>query len=352
MQVRSLQARNLRARNLRVKSLQVSQRKEEDPMRARHTALLIGSILAATALLSGCGSGDGSYSGDAYAGDAMAPLADGAMPEMAVEGDTAVGGTTTDRDVAAASAATQREVIRTAYVSLRVDDVKDSATQVRALAVGMGGVVSTESQTSDGTDGFATVTVQVPVDQLEPYLAAVSELGTVDSRTVTAEDVTLQVVDLDARIEALTTSITRLEELLARAETVEDLLAIETELARRQADLDALQAQRTWIGDQVAMSTVTVSLSPITVVTSSGAPGFLSGLESGWSAMVAAAGALITVAGFLLPFLLVLALIAIPVTFVIVRLTRRGRKVTKWASSEATDSDAVASSSSSESSSS
>ena len=320
-----------------------------NPTRTHGTraALTAAGLLAITGLLAGCGSSGGAYDTDSYTGEAIAPMADEAMPEMMGDGEAAAAAS--GRDSAAGSSPvidTQREIIRTAYVSMRVENVPQAAGEVRGIAGGLGGVVTDESLTADGsnaqesTNSYATVTVQVPADRLEDFLSAMTGLGSVDSRTVSAQDVTLQVVDLDARIEALTTSITRLQQLLARADSVEDLLAIDTELSRRQADLDALQAQRTWIADQVAMSTVTVSLSPMTYVASSGAPGFLSGLESGWSALVAAAGGLITLAGFLLPFIVLLALIAIPVTVLLVRLSRRGRRVEGWGSGGAVDSAA------------
>jgi hypothetical protein len=323
--------------------------------RSHTTAAGAAGIIALAALLAGCVNVSGDDAGgtamteDAYAADAIAPMAEEAMPEMATEG--AIGSAPrADRTDVSANTNLDRQVIRTGYISMRVEDVRASAAEVRGLAQGVGGIVTDESLTSDGVDGvatpedeagsvdapnvnsYATVTVQVPADRLEDFLVSVSGLGTVDSRTVSARDVTLEVVDLDARIEALSTSITRLQELLARAENVEDLLAVESELSRRQAELDALQAQRTWIGEQVAMSTVTVYLSPITAVSTGGAPGFLSGLQSGWSAFVAAAGTLITAAGFLLPFLLLLAIVALPVIFVVVRLARRGHKVTEWGS--------------------
>ena len=308
----------------------------------RRTLLATGAVLAFAGLLAGCGSAGGdAFESNYSGGEPMTSMAEEAMPDMMVDGETVAAPRLDGSSGSPTSTDLQRQIIRTAYVSMRVDDVAQSAIDVRNVAGGFDGVVTDESLTADGPDSqtgansFATITVQVPADRLEAFLSAVTDLGTVDSRTVSAQDVTLQVVDLDARIDALTTSIDRLRELLTRADTVEDLLAIETELSRRQADLDALQAQRTWLGQQVAMSTVTVSLSPMTYVTSGGAPGFLSGLESGWSALVAAAGAFITIAGFLLPFLVVLGLVAIPVTVLLVRLSRRGRRVKEWESGAA-----------------
>ena len=71
------------------------------------------------------------------------------------------------------------------------------------------------------------------------------------------------------------------------------------------------------------MSTITVSLSPVTQIADVDAPGFLSGLQSGWAAFLSLIMVAVTAVGFFLPFLLVLAIIAIPVTLVIVRQARR-----------------------------
>ena len=82
------------------------------------------------------------------------------------------------------------------------------------------------------------------------------------------------------------------------------------------------------------MSTVTISLSPITRVADVETPGFLSGLASGWSALVALVGFGFTALGFLLPFILIALIVAVPVTVLLVRRSRRRRKVEEWAGSE------------------
>ena len=67
------------------------------------------------------------------------------------------------------------------------------------------------------------------------------------------------------------------------------------------------------------MSTVTVSISPITELTSSTAPGFLAGLENGWSAFLALIAFLITSAGFLVPFIIIGAIIVVPVITILIK---------------------------------
>jgi hypothetical protein len=242
----------------------------------------------------------------------------------------------------AEKATIDQQIIRTAYVTMRVDDVMRSAADLRARVGAAGGQVTAEDDRTDGESRYVTITAQVPAADLDAFLADIGDLGTVDSLSVNAQDVTQQVVDLDARIAALQASIQRMNELLAEAERIEDLLAIETQLSARQAELDSLVAQREWLGTQVAMSSVTVSLSPSTELAAVDAPGFWSGLASGWAAFVAFLGILVTAAGFVLPFALVVAVIVVPVVIIIVRRSRRRRSLRADAGSGASGQDVLA----------
>lgn len=292
------------------------------------TRLGIGAAIAmvATIALTGCSGTTGSE--DAAVGttpvgisvDGGAPVEGGApaIAPDAMSEEKAVGTT--------ATVPTDRQVVRTGYVSMRVEDVPKATFDVHALVAKRKGLVTTEDAQRNGDSSYANITAQIPAADLDAFVADVSKLGTVDSVSITAQDVTTQVVDLDARIAALETSIDRLTELLAAASRIEDLLSIETQLSQRQAELDSLKAQRTYLGDQVAMSTITVSLSPITEVAEVDAPGFWSGLQSGWAAFVSLVMIAITAVGFFLPFLIVLAVIAVLVAIVLVRTTRRNRQ--------------------------
>lgn len=248
-------------------------------------------------------------------------------------GACAGGDTTTTMEAAPAPAPAQdtvvepdREVIRNATMSLRVDDVRSSASQVTGIAKGAGGRISSENLSASGEALYADITARVPAEQLDAVIAQVSGLGVVTSLSVTAEDVTAQGVDLDARIEALTTSVTRLEELLATATSTKDLVEIERELSSRQAELDSLVAQRALLSEAVALSTLSIYLSPNSDVAEWTPPGFLSGLESGWNALRTVTAALVTLLGFALPFIVVAAVIAVPIVVLIVALTRRRRR--------------------------
>ena len=228
----------------------------------------------------------------------------------------------TPRDQVTTSNATSiaPQVIRTASLTIAVNNVTDTAEQIRTFVTDFEGTISSEDFTNIEGEKNANITAKVPAAELDAFIQALGPLGTVEQSNITATDVTTQVIDLDARISTLQSSIARLKVLQAQAETVSDLVAVETELANRQAELESIQSQRDYLGEQVALSTINIYLrQQVGAITQQ--PDFLRGLANGWNALLNAAGGLVTAAGFLLPFVLVVL-----VFILVVRLVRKRRR--------------------------
>jgi len=220
-----------------------------------------------------------------------------------------------------------RSVITTGWVSITVDDPIASAEEAADLAEQAGGRVDsrTESPGTDAQPPSASLTLRIPSDELDGFVDELRALGTVNSVSMNASDVTQQRQDLDGRIDALTASVDRLQELLSEATTVADLIAIESELTTRQAELDSLTQQRDWLVDQVDFSTITVDLVTEDVAPDPQPDDFWSGLVAGWNALVAFASWLGVAVGVLLPWVLV-ALVTTAVIVAIVLLATRRRR--------------------------
>ena len=250
--------------------------------------------------------------------------AGGVAPEPGtVEGEAADGSS----GGAAEAQLADRSVITTGWVSITVDDPIVSAEQAADLAEQAGGRVDsrTESPGTDAQPPSASLTLRIPSDELDAFVDELRELGAVNSVSMNASDVTQQRNDLDGRIEALTASTDRLQQLLGEATTIADLIAIESELTTRQAELDSLTQQRDWLVDQVDFSTITVDLVTEAVAPDPKPDDFWSGLAAGWKALVDFATWLGIAVGVLLPWLLVV-LVTGAVVIVIVLLATRGRR--------------------------
>ena len=219
-----------------------------------------------------------------------------------------------------------RSIIKTSSLTIRVKNVEKSITQAQDLATQFEGRVDDSSQYKNpGSEDSlsANLTIRVPSANLEKALEAFKGLGDVESSSISATDVTMQKVDLDARIAALTTSIERFRELITSATNTSDLIAAETALAERQAELDSLTAQLKYLSEQVDMSVIYLALLPNDSFSAIKPIGFLAGIEKGFIALLNAAANLTSILGYFIPW--IVAILVIVVIFKLISRIRRNR---------------------------
>jgi hypothetical protein len=218
-----------------------------------------------------------------------------------------------------------RSMIFTGTVTVRVTDVERAATDASSLATAAGGFVGGDDRTSAKDQSQARMTLRVPSARFSSVVDSIAKLGKEESRQLSTEDVTDQVTDVEARIATGQAGVDRVRDLIAKATNISEIVSLESELSRREADLESLKSRKRKLDDQTALSTITaVLLGP---EAAKPAPkkhenGFLAGLKSGWHSFAASMGVLATVVGALLPWLVALA---VPVALVLwwLRRTRR-----------------------------
>jgi cell division protein FtsB len=270
-------------------------------------------LLLAVGLLAGCSARSSSTQDSAGGSAAQAPAGSGA--QKAPDG--------------AAAAVVDRQVVTTGTVRIVVAKPAEAAERAVTVVEAAGGRVDEriEKAASDERQASAQLVVRIPAAHLTGTLDKLKGLGKVDEVQLTATDVTAQGQDLDARIDALKASVARLETLMGTAASSRDLLAIESELSTRQADLEALQAKRTGLAGQVALATITLDLVPRAAVTKAGGPnGFWPGVMAGWKVLLVTLRGLVIAVGVLLPWAAFLGLVTAAVVW-LVRLVRRRRPV-------------------------
>jgi len=219
-------------------------------------------------------------------------------------------------------------VISTGTVSLESDDVAKARFDVQKIVDVHHGTIS-ESETSTGDDGkpeAARLVLRIPSADFTQVMRELEGVAELQSSSDGSEDVTTQVIDTAARVRAQERSLRQFEDLLVRASTLQEIIALENQISRRQADLDALKATQAYLEDQTTLSTITVHLERTTERQKDDEEdaGFLSGLERGWDGLVATTVGLVTLLGLVLPFAFALALLGVPLWLVL--RTQRHRR--------------------------
>ncbi|WP_299925834.1 DUF4349 domain-containing protein [uncultured Nocardioides sp.] len=303
--------------------------------RSRTAGLLTGLVtaLTMTALLAACSSSDSESGGDAVSGEASSETSsDSGGSSAGSSADTSSGAdrsTSQGEDSGAADGPTtpemQRSVISSGTVSLAGEDVRDTRRDVQRVVDAQGGEITDETTETDseGDTSYVRMVVRVPSAKFGETMSALEQVGVLRSSDRGSEDVTTQVIDNGARVRAQEASLRRVELLLADARDLKDVIWIESQLTGRQAELDSLKSQQSWLADQTSLSTITVDISTQQVVEDEPEEerptGFLAGLDGGSKALGAVVTVLSTVLGALLPFAAVALVLGLPVWLVVRR---------------------------------
>jgi len=226
--------------------------------------------LAVGLVLAGCGGSDqASQSQDAEQRPASAEggadfAGDGeAMSEAAEEQDADA----PDPNATEPDATANRDLIYRATIGLSSDDPDETVDAVEAAATAAGGFLSTTQLQRDDLGILrGSMTIRVPAGNLEDLLAAVSETAAeVTSRDQTVEDVTGQVADIEARLRNLRALEEELLVLLTEAREggdTEDVLSVFDRVGEVRQEIEVLEGRQDDLGEQVALSTVTVLVEP------------------------------------------------------------------------------------------
>jgi hypothetical protein len=320
---------------------------------AAAAVIVVAAVIAPSVGGLVAGTGTGSASNEA-AVDPSAPLVDsaagGATDESAVkEGITSDSAGAADSVSGSEVATGSRDIITTASATVVVGDITAAVAMITDAAQSRDGYVESMSIGQSGqvmpvdpmtgmvydstmpypyTPDGAWITVRVPADGLQSLVDQLSGLGEVTASSISRQDVTEVTLDLQARVDAAQASVDRLTELMSQAGSLSDLIAAEAALAERQATLESYQQQLKYYDEQVAMSTLTVTLTEPVETVAADPAGFGDGLAAGWNGLVATLNAIVIAIGFLIPWVLILAVIGLIVWGIVAlvqsRRTRQG----------------------------
>ena len=154
-----------------------------------------------------------------------------------------------------------QKLVWTAQINLEVDDPAVAGSAVQAMAVELGGYVSDMQETTHSVgSAYLSMTVRIPVAQLQPGMDKLQTLGKLLSRTLNSQDVTLQYVDTESRLKNLRNTQERLLAHLAASVELPAIIAVEQELSRVLEQIERLQGQLNALSNQVDFATITLLL--------------------------------------------------------------------------------------------
>ncbi|MDY4167452.1 MULTISPECIES: DUF4349 domain-containing protein [Eubacteriales] len=291
----------------------------------KHNKHWLAAALAAAlfaGLLTGCGGSSTAVTSSA----AVQEMAGAAMEDAA--NGTGTGTGVTDLDSGALTPQDSRKIIYNATLWLETKQYDQASADLLEAASQAGAYVQSSESSGSAERGDRSVyyTLRVPADNYSEFLNAAAQAANLVRRSESSQDVTAEYVDLEARLASLEQQRQRLDELAAKAESLEDLLAIEQQRSEVQYQIESYTGQMNVLQDQISYSTVEVYLDEVTELTPQ-SPSFLSRVGSAfrgsWNGFVSVVQELVIGLIYLLPFLVVAAVVIVLVVLLARRAARK-----------------------------
>lgn len=231
------------------------------------TALLLSALMVLT-LLTGCGGA----SQTKYAADnSMAPQSPAETyydTEAAGAFNSPSSDVKADAGGEAASLPQNRKWVVTVYLNAETEDLEVLLTQLDQQINQMQGYIENQeiyngSAYSARRYRSADLTIRIPAEDVDAFTQAVSGAANITSKQISREDITLNYTATDSKVTALKTEESRLLELMAKAETMSDLLEIEARLSQVRYDLELYTSRLRLYDNQVDYATIHLSISQV-----------------------------------------------------------------------------------------
>ncbi|MBQ9010085.1 MAG: DUF4349 domain-containing protein, partial [Clostridia bacterium] len=152
------------------------------------------------------------------------------------------------------------KIVRTVSIEIRTAEFDKSLNQIHQMCTESGGWISSSSVVSKTGGMTASLTLRIPSEKLNAFLDGTGDLGRIIRQDESAEDRTDSYKDTQSRLNTQKMLLERLQSLVTTSEKLEDLLALEKQIAEIQYNIDSLTSSLKSTDQQVNYSRVDISL--------------------------------------------------------------------------------------------
>lgn len=246
----------------------------------------------------------------------------------AASGENGAGEVDTEADKENGS---ERKLIRNIYLDVETLEFERLVDELQKKTEALGGYVESSSVSGNSyyysNSRYADLTLRIPKAKTDEFLEQLGDMANIVSRSENVEDITLTYVDVESHVKALRTEEEQLLKILEQAETVEDIMTIQSRLSEVRYQLESYTSQLKTYDNQVDYDTVSIYISEVKEVTPTEELTIRQQMKKGFADSLTAIGE-----GFRdfciwfvahIPYFVILFVVVLAVTAVVKRRRRR-----------------------------
>ena len=197
--------------------------------------------------------------GNNYSSEAFAPLQEAPHYDMALSGSQNDSGTGISIDNPLS--APEKKIIKDGRMGIKVDDIQAAKNTVNSLVAKYKGHYARDNYNDTDYSSTFILTIKIPADSYDTFITEIeSGNGKVLYKDISARDVTMQVIDLETRLKNKREYMVRYRELLNKANTIKDILEIESQIRAIEEEVESVEARLKSLNTDVAYSTLDLNI--------------------------------------------------------------------------------------------
>jgi hypothetical protein len=155
-----------------------------------------------------------------------------------------------------------RKIIQTVEIRMKVENLKKSTEKIQSLVLGKGGYIVHMNQIANSRNFENDLEIRIENEKLNDFITEVEKEGLfINHKRISAQDVTMEYVDVQTRLETRKTVRDRYVDILRnKAKTVEDVLNAEEKIRALQEEIEAAEARLKYLGNKSSMSTILLNM--------------------------------------------------------------------------------------------
>lgn len=221
----------------------------------KYSVFVFAALLAACQSQSGESGSFGMYTADCVAVDDELEIAEDLLLCQAEPARRNAATSGKQMDNAVEQFVTQRKIIKTGLMTLVVDDLEQTHSEVLNLIEKHGGYCAIEHYSNFKHSSGYDLTVCIPCDNFDSFVSDVEAgKGKIESKSMCINDVTAEYIDLETRLDTKRSYLKRYKELLKSAKSVQEIVSIEDKIRSLEEEIDSTVGQLKYLSNQVDYS--------------------------------------------------------------------------------------------------
>jgi hypothetical protein len=181
----------------------------------------------------------------------------------------------------------ERKLIKNGEVEFESEKLTETRKNIFKTIKKFNGYSSSDNEYKNSNEISNSITIRVPSENFDNLLSEITVGVTkFDRKEITIKDVTVEFLDIEARLKTKKELEDRYLEILKKANTVTEILEVEKQIGELRSEIESIEGRLKFLNSQISFSTLNVRIYETISNQTEFGKKFKNGFKNGWENLI------------------------------------------------------------------